>query len=55
MKLAKMLLHAGRFKLERTDGAALLKELIGQFVIERDMVKVDDIAGCLLHNLAGFL
>ena len=55
MQLLQVLLHAGRLKLERADGAALLIELVGELVVEGDVVEVDDVAGGLLDDLAGLL
>ena len=55
LELTQIFLHTGRLKLESTDGAALLIELIGEVIVDRDVVEVDDIACCLLDDLAGFL
>ena len=52
VELTKIFLHAWRFKLACADGAPLLIELIGEFVVNRDGVEVDFIARCFLHNLA---
>ena len=56
LQLAQILLHACRLKLERTDGAALLIELVCEFVVDRNCVQVDcdsvcqsDVLHCLFH------
>ena len=51
MKLLQIFLHSRRLKLERSDGTALLIELIGQIVVNRDVVKVYLLSRCLLDHL----
>ena len=53
MKLAEVFLHTCRLKLEGTDGAALLIELVSLGVVDGDMVQVNINATCLLDNGAG--
>ena len=49
------LLHTRRLELEGSDGLTALIELIGQLVIDRDGIEVNDIARSLLDNLACLL
>ena len=51
MKLLQIFLHSRRLKLERSDGTTLLIELIGQVVVNRDVVKVYLLSRCLLDHL----
>ena len=55
MKLTKVLLHTSRLKLESTNGLSTLIELVGQFVINRNLLKVNHVASRLLNNLASLL
>ena len=55
VELAQVFLHARRFELECADGASLLIELIGEFVVNGDGVEVDFVARCFLHHLASLL
>jgi len=55
LQLTEILLHTRRLELEGSDGLTALIELIGQFVIDRDGIEVNDIARSLLDNLACLL
>ena len=54
-QLAQIVLHAGRLKLERADGAPLLVKLISQFVVNGNLVEVDVYVLCQLHIFYRFL
>ena len=55
LQLTEILLHTRRLELEGSDGLTALIELIGQLVIDRDGIEVNDIARSLLDNLACLL
>ena len=55
LQFAQILLHACRLKLERTNGAPLLIELVGFRVIDGNVVEVDVDASVLLDDGTGFL
>ena len=55
MEFAQIFLHTGRLKLECTDGATLLIELVCHRVVDRNIIQIDVDTACLLHDFACFL
>ena len=55
MQLAQVFLHTIRLKLESTDGTALLVEFVGLRVVDRDVVKINVNAACLLDDSTALL
>ena len=53
MQFPEVLLHTGRLELEGADGLSALVELVGQFIVDRDIVEVDHVARRLPDDLAG--
>ena len=54
-QLAQIVLHAGRLKLERADGATLLIKLVGQFIVNGNLIEVDVYVLRQLHIFYRFL
>ncbi len=44
LQLTEILLHTGRLKLEGSNGLSTLIKLIGQFIIDGQRIKIDDIS-----------
>ena len=55
LQLLEVLLHTGRFELERSHGASCLEEFVGQFVIDWNLFDIDFDASCLADVVERFV